>query len=233
MQHYADWLSPRRVDCVHIPIGAYHEPELLPESSEPNILFFTTLAPYKGLELLLEAFERLQETHPRAQLSIAGVEHTRFPEYARGLQQRFKRSRGVRWLGAVDEDNVRELFGAAQVVVLPYLASTGSSSVLYQAATWGRAVAASDIREIRTLAEENQLQVELFETGNARGLREALARLLDSPDRRRTQAEHNVAAMRRARPEATCRQYLRAFNLALEKRNSSKRIPIRHELTFA
>src|SRR5690349_2485516 len=32
MQHYADWLHSRGVDCAHIPIGAYHEPELLEET---------------------------------------------------------------------------------------------------------------------------------------------------------------------------------------------------------
>ena len=55
MQHYADWLSARGVECAHIPIGAYHEPELLNETDSSELLFFTTLAPYKGLELLIEA----------------------------------------------------------------------------------------------------------------------------------------------------------------------------------
>src|SRR5512139_937868 len=32
MQHYADWLSARGIDCAYIPIGAYHEPELLDET---------------------------------------------------------------------------------------------------------------------------------------------------------------------------------------------------------
>jgi glycosyltransferase involved in cell wall biosynthesis len=226
MQHYTDWLTRRRVDCVHIPIGAYHEPELLSETPEGNVLFFTTLAPYKGLELLIESFQALRQRHPEAQLCIAGVEHTRFPAYARRLRERFNDSHGVRWLGPVEEDNVRGLFREARLVVLPYSASTGSSSVLYQAATWGRAVVASDIREIRTLAEEINLQVEFFESGSARSLCEALSRLLNSPERRRAQAEHNLTVMQRSRPEEICRQYIRAFNLALEKRNHPKRIPL-------
>lgn len=224
MEHYADWLARRQVDCVYIPIGAYHEPELLAESDSQQILFFTTLAPYKGLELLLEAFPRLRQDYPQLRLVIAGVEHTRFPEYGRHLQSRFNGTDGVRWVGSVDEDNVRELFRAARIVVLPYTASTGSSSVLYQAATWGRAVVASDVDEIRTLTDENSLRVEFFQNGNADSLCQALRSLLDSSTRRRSQAEHNLSAMQRARPAETCRRYIHAFNLALEKHKSSKRI---------
>src|SRR5215216_1438078 len=152
MQHYADWLSARGVDCAHIPIGAYHEPELLDETDSCELLFFTTLAPYKGLELLIEAFIRLRSEAPRLRLTIAGTAHARFPQYAGDLRERFGEAQAMRWLGQVSEDQIKDLFRQAQIVVLPYAASTGSSSVLYQAATWGRAVVASDLSEIRKVA---------------------------------------------------------------------------------
>ena len=44
LKNYTDWLSARGVDCIHIPIGAYHEPELLEKSDSQELLFFTTLA---------------------------------------------------------------------------------------------------------------------------------------------------------------------------------------------
>jgi len=90
MQHYADWLAARGVECAHIPIGAYHEPELLNESDSFELLFFTTLAPYKGLELLIEAFTRLRSETPHLRLTIAGTTHARFPNYAHDLKTRFK-----------------------------------------------------------------------------------------------------------------------------------------------
>ena len=147
MQHYADWLSERGIDCIHIPIGAYNEPELLEESSSCELLFFTTLAPYKGLELLIKAFACLQAEYPHLRLTIAGAAHARFPDYERQLKACFSGIDGIRWLGQVSEDEVKGLFQRAQIVVLPYTASTGSSSVLYQAATWGRAVVASGLNE--------------------------------------------------------------------------------------
>lgn len=225
MRQYADWLSRRGVDCAHIPIGAYHEPELLKQAEACELLFFTTLAPFKGLEILIEAFTRLRAEYPQLRLTIAGADHARFPDYQQGLKAYFNGAHGIRWLGQVPEDAVKDLFQRAQIVVLPYTASTGSSSVLYQAATWGRAVVASDLSEIRSMTRENNLQVQFFAKDNADSLYHSLRELLNSPALRLTQARHNFNSIQHLRPRATCHRYVQAFNRALEKRQSAKRIP--------
>ncbi|MGE5377989.1 MAG: glycosyltransferase [Bacteroidota bacterium] len=226
LKNYADWLSARGVDCIHIPIGAYHEPELLDDSGSQEILFFTTLAPFKGLELLLVAFKSLQARHPTLRLTIAGADHGRFPNYSDQLKARFKNMQGVNWLGQVPEDQVIELFRRAQMVVLPYSASTGSSSVLYQAATWGRAVVASDLDEIRKLVEESGLDVEFFKSGDVNSLCNSIQAMLASTEKRKAQAAHNFNAIQRIHPYEICRKYLQAFDRALEKRLSPKRLAI-------
>jgi glycosyltransferase involved in cell wall biosynthesis len=225
LQHYADWLSARGMDCIHIPIGAYHEPELLEEADSCELLFFTTLAPYKGLEILIEAFTLLRAEYPRLRLTIAGATHTRFPNYSRELKTRFNGTHNIQWLGQVSEDDVKDLFRRSQIVVLPYAASTGSSSVLYQAATWGRAVVASDLNEIRKMTLENDLQVQFFESNNVESLCNSLRLLLNSSKLRRAQAKHNFSSIQHLRPKETCHRYIQAFNHALEKRQSTKRIP--------
>jgi glycosyltransferase involved in cell wall biosynthesis len=111
-----------------------------------------------------------------------------------------------------------KLFRRAQIVVLPYTASTGSSSVLYQAATWGRAVVVSDLKEIRELTSESNLMVEFFKSGDIQSLCNAIRVLLNSPKKRRAQTRHNFDSIQRARPEATCRKYIEVFNYALKKR---------------
>jgi glycosyltransferase involved in cell wall biosynthesis len=225
MRHYVDWLMKRNVDCEHIPIGAYHEPERLDESPAQELLFFTTLAPFKGLETLLEAFQLLQREFPQLTLTIAGTEHNRFPQYGRELKSRFQGIPGLQWLGQIPEDQVIELFRRAQLVVLPYRASTGSSSVLYQAATWGRAVVVSDLADIRTLVRESGLRVEFFKSGNVDSLCVSIRSLLGSPEKRHEQTAHNFSVIQKTRPEIIGRKYIRAFNRALEKRQSLKRIP--------
>jgi glycosyltransferase involved in cell wall biosynthesis len=226
MRHYADWLSSRGVECRHIPIGAYHEPEMLGESESNEMLFFTTLAPYKGLELLIPAFLRLRCAFPDLRLTIAGASHTRFPGYARQLQSQFRGAHGIRWLGQVPEEHVKDLFQRARLIVLPYSASTGSSSVLYQAATWGRAIVASNLDETKRMTLENDLCVEFFERDNPVSLYHALNRLLQSSTLRQAQAQHNFGAVQYLRPQKTCYRYIQAFNRILEKRQSTKRIPL-------
>jgi hypothetical protein len=117
-----------------------------------------------------------------------------------------------------------DLFRRSQIVVVPYTASTGSSSVLYQAATWGRAIVASNLDEFCTLAEESNLQIEFFKSGDADSLYRAIQVLLESQKKRRQQAEHNYNSVLSTRPEETGRKYIQAFNRAFEKRNSPKRI---------
>lgn len=222
MRHYVDWLSARGVDCVHIPIGAYHEPELLDEETSQEFLFFTTLAPFKGLEILLTAFDNLRSEFPKIKLTIAGVAHARFPNYASDLKIRFNGTHNIQWLGQVAEENVIELFRRAQIVVLPYTASTGSSSVLYQAATWGRPIVVSDLNENQKLARENDLQLQFFESGNVESLQNSIRIMLNSPQLRSAQAKHNFNSIQRVRPSAIGNHYMEAFNRALEKHKGRK-----------
>ena len=233
MRYYLDWMSEHHnhKQYVHIPIGAYYQPEMLHENSSRELLFFSTLAPFKGVEVLLQAFRALQRDYPDLRLTIAGADHARFPGYSQALRQTFGVLDGIRWLGQVPEDSVRELFAQAQIVILPYTASTGSSSVLYQAAMWGRAVISSDLLETRAAVIENDLRVAFFENGKVDSLMSALKTLFDSPNQRRKLEEHNFRVIQRFRPEHACSAYLNAFNLALETHRAPKRIPIPAQTT--
>ncbi len=226
MRHYADWLTGQHVDCMHVPIGAYYPPKLLDDSQTDELLFFTTLAPFKGLELLVEAFQQLRAEWPGLRLTIAGTEHPRFPDYTRALKEQYGKIDGIRWLGQVAEEDVINLFRRAKIVVVPYTASTGASSVMYQAAGWGRAIAGSNLNEMRWLSMENGLRLEFFENGNVESLRTTIRNLMASPALRLEQVQNNFRVIQNMRIEMTCHRYLQAFNRALEKRNSPIRIPL-------
>ena len=228
LRRYVSWLSSHRPDLtfMHIPIGAVHTPELLPESHIPELLLFTTHAPFKGLEILLTAYCELLRNHPALKLTIAGAEHPRFPGYLDSVRRKYKSLPGIKWLGQVSDEQVHDLFERAQIVVLPYQASTGSSSVLYQAASWGRPIIASDIHDICATAAESGLNIEYFKKGESASLAAAIHTLLNNPARRQLQAAHNYRAIQRLRPEEIGRLYLQAFNRALETRHSPKRLAI-------
>ena len=228
MQKHLDWFTSKKpnVDCTHIPLGTYHEPILFNDDGKMELLLFNMLAPFKGIELLLEVFTELKLEFPLLQLTIAGEEHPRFVGYSQRIRERYGHIEGVRWLSKIRDEDVAGLFQNAQMVVLPYKASTGASSSIYQAAGLGRAIIASDLSEIRALVQEENFCVEFFETGNSESLRDAIRRMLSSPEKRRAQVLHNFRAIQNARIENTCQRYLQAFNWALEKRNSRKRIHI-------
>ncbi len=228
LKRYLDWLRSRFSNnhFMHIPLGSYHSPELLPESNQPELLFFTTLAPFKGLEVLLSAFSELKRSYPALRLTIAGAEHIRFPGYLEKVKNTSRHPQGIRWLGQVGEAQVRSIFESCQIVVLPYQASTGSSSVVWQAAAWGRAMVASDLAETVASIKENQLSVNLFRSGDVQGLIKAIKQLLDSRELRARQAMGNIQVIQRHHPQDTCRAYLQAFNHALEIRGRTSRLQL-------
>lgn len=226
---YSNWLSTRYSEgqFVHIPLGAYQSPDPFPESDSSELLMFTTLAPFKGVELLVQSFQKLRQTYPDLRLTIAGAEHTRFPGYMEEIRQVYRHVKGIRWLGQVSENELPYLFKRTQLVILPYLASTGSSSVLWQAAMYGRAIIVSDLDEFRAGVREAGLKVSFCKRNDVHSLSEAIQRMLSSPEERQAQVQANLAASRRLNPEQTCRAYLHAFNLALAVNEESKSIPLK------
>jgi glycosyltransferase involved in cell wall biosynthesis len=205
----------------HIPHGAYVAPEALPHPDVPpeEVLFFGSLAPFKGLPVLLEAFERLRTRRPQVTLTIAGSDHPRFPGYGEALRAAHHARNGaapggVRWLGACPETDLRGLFARARVVALPYLATTGTSSVLYRAVSFGRPVVASNLADLRAATDEDQLRIDFVPPDNPAALAHTLEALLADPARRASLAEHNLSIMRGMSIEHTAARYLALFRQA-------------------
>jgi glycosyltransferase involved in cell wall biosynthesis len=233
LRRHFNWLRVRwpAKRVVHIPHGSFDRPQMLDEAQGQELLIFTTHAPFKGLELLLSAFKELHACNPGLRLTIAGTEHPRFPGYLKRAQDDFGEHTAVRWLGCVPEPELRDLFGRAAIVVLPYTATTGSSSVLYRAASWGRPIVSSDLPELRAVVEEAGLQVEFFPSGDRAALVTSLASLLSRPDQRQAQIRHNLNAVAHMTLAETSQAYLRAFDMALavHDRRLKRPVPIHRQ----
>ncbi len=203
----------------HIPLGAAVPPEMLlhpPAAPPQDLLFFGFAAPFKGLATLLAAFERLKALHPNATLTIAGGDHKRFPGYLAELQAALAARNGhgptgIRWLGPQSEAQLRAVFAQARVVVLPYHATTGASSVLHRAAACGRPVVASDLPDLRAAAEEEGLRLDYVRPTDPAALAAALAGLLADPARQLALAQHNLRAMQSLTVDQTSARYLELF----------------------
>ena len=226
LKQYTHWLSeidPHK-KSIHIPIGSYHEPHALMQADGEELLFFSTFAPFKGIEILVSAYESLLSERPNLTLTIAGAEHHRFPAYAQALIEKYSALKNIRWLVDVPEDSVRSIFERAAIVLLPYSASTGSSSVLYQAATWGKPIIASGLPELRSAAKESGLNIAFFKTDNADDLAFHIKNLLDHPEERMAQLRQNAERIQNIHPQNTAKQYIEAFNLALSITGKNTRL---------
>lgn len=219
LHQHAEYLtqSKSNIQVMHIPHGTFTPPVLLPDSENLEILFFGYIAPFKGLELLLKVFLDLHSRYPALSLTIAGGEHPRFPGYLKDIQRIYGDSSSIHWLGYVPEHELPQIFSRAKLVVLPSIATTGSSSVLYRAAAFGRAIIASDLPELRAIANEENLWIEFFPSGDDFSLGITLERLLTDTSRRKAQAHHNFQVINEHLTLThTSYAYLRAFELALK-----------------
>lgn len=195
-------------NVVWLPLPAYFTPS---RPSEPNghhsVLMFTTHASYKGLDLLLAAFDRLYQEHPETCLNIAGADHPRFKGYLRSMQERYAGHPGINWLGIIADNDFQDTFTNSNVVVLPYQATTGSSSVLHQACALGVPVIASDLAEIRDVVHDEGLRVEFFDHTSEQNLYDILKRIVFD---KRLQVEigrHNWYQMQANSLKNICERY--------------------------
>jgi glycosyltransferase involved in cell wall biosynthesis len=139
-------LDPGRVRTIHHGAFDYltrlRDERPLPAELEgaegPVILFFGLLRPYKGLDVLLDAFRRIDD----AELWIVGNPRMDLAP----LRDAAKRASGtVRFLERfIDEGEIPPIFRRADLVALPYL-DAEHSGVLYTGLAFGKAMVVSEV----------------------------------------------------------------------------------------
>jgi len=142
-----------------------------------RVLFFGVLKPYKGVDVLLEAFAKLpKRLLERSELQIVGL-----PRIPVELLQLLARQLGVEdrvsWdLRFVDEPEVASYFEQADVVVLPYR-RIDQSGVLMVALAFGKPVVASRVGGFAEVLSDG-VHGFLVEPGDPNALASALATVL-------------------------------------------------------
>ena len=115
------------------------------------ILFFGNIAPYKGLEFLVQAFSVLSKEDPAMRLVIAG--RPKGPKsYWEEIKQTISRSHlddcVSKKIEYISDDEIEIYFKAADVLVLPYV-SIFQSGVLFLAYSFGLPVIATDVGSLK------------------------------------------------------------------------------------
>jgi glycosyltransferase involved in cell wall biosynthesis len=181
--------------------------------AEHRVIAFGKWGTYKRLELLMDAFAQVIEKIPNARLVVAGGDHPMTPGYVASVAERYKDSPYVRFTGYLEEDQIPELFQKASMMVMPYSSATGSSGVAHLACEYGVPIVCADIPDFREMAQDEDLAVEFYETGDADSLAATMTTLLQDDARLQEMGEQNFyAALRQTMPQIM-RKYLRSFNL--------------------
>jgi glycosyltransferase involved in cell wall biosynthesis len=88
-----------------------------------TLLYFGFIRQYKGLDILIDAFDQLNEGY---QLIIAGETYGDFSKYQRLIDKNKNRDRILVYNEYIDDSSVPDFFNGADVCVLPYRSATQS-----------------------------------------------------------------------------------------------------------
>lgn len=171
-----------------IPYGlnnAVPETQLTPEEAkqrlgikagERTIMFFGNIAPYKGVEYLVAAFQQILTWNRGYRLMIVGRVKKGCENYWKQIQQMFadddSRERMILKIGFIPDEEVELYFKAADVLALPYK-HIFQSGVLFLGYRFGLPLIAADVGSLREEIIEGETGF-LFRPGDAMHLAETI-----------------------------------------------------------
>ncbi len=202
-----------------VPHGAFETPPLpdfLPEQERFEVMTFGKFGTYKKVEPLIEAVEIVRQRIDKPiDLVIAGTDNPNVPGYLQKVRQKYSQVPDVHYTGYVAETDVPKIFGDSTLVVFPYTTTTGSSGVLHQASSYGRAAILPDIDDLATLVEEEGYTGEFFVPQDASSLADALENLLIDDKKREAIARQNYYAAISVPMSDICTWYITHFRRLL------------------
>lgn len=149
-------------------------------TSQKTILFFGTIKPYKGIDILLKAFQKIANGRNILLNIIGSCQNDDIDRY-RSLITTYniadKVNLDVRYFADAE---IPQMLSNATIVVFPYLRIDGSGALL-TAITYEKPFIASDIGIFHEILQNNRFS--LVPTNDASALAERLAEVLDNPEK--------------------------------------------------
>jgi glycosyltransferase involved in cell wall biosynthesis len=154
--------------------------EAVPRSGLPRILFFGTIRPYKGLDLLVQACLTLWRDGHEFELAIAGKPFMPVEAFLGAIRGGGFGERLITDLSFLTEPRLDAHLRAADILVFPYRAIDSSGAFL-SALRYGAAMVTSDAGMFGDLPDGVASR---FPAGNAEALTVALRQLVADGNRR-------------------------------------------------
>lgn len=202
-------------NCVLIPHGTFEIPAMpsfsLPEGPK-KIMTFGKFGTYKKVEKMIEAVEIVRKrTSHNLEIVIAGTDSPNTPGYLENVQEKYASVSNLTFTGYVAEEDVPMIFSESAMVVFPYTSTTGSSGVLHQAGSYGKAVVMPDLGDLSILVKEEGYRGEFFDAESVLSLADAIEALVTDEAHRNTLARANYEAATALPMSRITEMYLNVF----------------------
>lgn len=206
-----------------IPHGTFdtiEEPSFELAPGPKQIMAFGKFGTYKKVEILIEAAILIrQRSAEKIEVVIAGTDSPNTPGYLASVQDKYKDVEGIRFTGYVEEKDVPVIFGDSTVVAFPYTSTTGSSGVLHQAGSYGKAVVMPDLGDLALLVEEEGYKGEFFDPESAESLAQAIEKIINNDDNRKAIAMQNFKAASALSMDKITDMYMDTFNTIIQSKS--------------
>ncbi len=214
---YVDILNAKykTKNVVLIPHGTFEtikEPNFEAKAGPKQMMAFGKFGTYKKVEILIDAVEIVRKTNPEAlEVVIAGTDSPNTPGYLEGVKQKYKDVPGLIFTGYVEENDVERIFTDSTIVVFPYTSTTGSSGVLHQAGSYGKAVIMPDLGDLALLVKDEGYKGEFFDSESASSLAKAIDKILSNDAYRMELAKTNYEAASALSMDKIIDMYIKCF----------------------
>lgn len=230
MQKYVDVLEQKyhAKNVTLIPHGTFAVTKEAPEFNLPKgplqIMTFGKFGTYKKVESMIEAVQKVRKSSGLdLEVVIAGTDNPNVPGYLAKVKEQYRHVPQVRFTGYVEEHEVPTLFKESAVVVFPYTSTTGSSGVLHQAGSYGKAVVMPDLGDLALLVKDEGYQGEFFEPNSVDSLALAIEVLVTNEAHRLNIAKANYKAATAYPMERIASLYLNSFDRIISKKSPQRK----------
>jgi len=183
-------------------------------NNNSTVVFFGFLSPNKGVEYLIDAFQRMND--PNLKLVITDSPHPRFLGYSQRLRRMANGNGNIVFVDYVPEGQLSSFFSQGDIVVFPYTSCAGTSGAFHTAAGFGKATVMVDLPVFRELMEQGAGGL-VFPPRDADALVDCLRRLLSNPSLVKEIEDKNLRFARSRTWSEVARQYFQVYMKCLGK----------------
>ena len=168
---------------------------------------------------MIEAVVKVRQvTGLDLEVVIAGTDNPNVPGYLAKVKEDYKHVPQVRFTGYVEEHEVPTIFNESAVVVFPYTSTTGSSGVLHQAGSYGKAVIMPDLGDLALLVQDEGYKGEFFEPTSVESLANAIESIVTNEAYRMELGKANYKAATALPMSKIADMYLDTFETIISRK---------------